>query len=138
MVNGCQLSFRLQLSFEFSQLLALLLKEWKHDKKNQDGIKETNEHDLWDITERLYTLYNILHDLFALSCNKHHSMAMSYSILLGWEQCEVDTASFCTTKIILTNKWKMNQLFNQYFKNWPKIWTKKIDRVPFLDASASF
>jgi len=57
-----------------------------------------------DTIQQFYTWYNFLQDLSALSCSKHHSTAISYSMLLGWEQCEVDIASFCSTKIRLRKK----------------------------------
>ena len=70
-----------------------------------------------ELFDQFGTLYNFSHESSDLSCSKHHSMAISYSIVLGWEQCEVDTASLWAIKPQHTNKgqWKYNlrvEVFN--------------------------
>ena len=42
---------------------------------------------------KVKTSYNFFHSKSDFSCSKNHSSAISYSTVLGWEQCEVDTAS---------------------------------------------
>lgn len=93
--HWCHLSF--ELCPEFSQLLSLslVLRKSSISVNNTYSAKQqiTVSHHTEQISNKLNTSYNFLNKKSVLFCNKHHSIAISYSTVLGCEQCEVDTAS---------------------------------------------
>lgn len=58
------------------------------------------------------TLCNSLRHLVAFSCARIHSIAMSYSIVLGCEQCEVETAFFWKDRKERCNQLTVSRKFN--------------------------
>lgn len=65
--------------------------------------------------EKLFTLFRASHHILVFCCNTRHSMAMSYSIVLGWEQCDVDTAFLFLIEITRQIFTKIDAIGNKFF-----------------------
>lgn len=79
----------------------------------------------WTMIRKIWsTSYKFFQHASDFSCCKHHSRAISYSIVLGWEQCDVDTAFLYKRKQEETLKEKIYMI-----KYGKLLWRDPLNRV---------